>query len=395
MGKKNALKKSDKLIDSLEVRGEYKKPNFLISSKYESSLIENQIQAYSLSHIDHFVLDEKTHTLVDVIKAAELRKLLNGNKGSFYTTLKETANCMTTRNIGFVDPENNTFDFMTVVIRCHYDKGKFIIHYNPYLTDYIQDIKDKYTKLSLKVMMSFTDVIPFRLYEIVKSQCYHVNQVKGKENKYRFRISLPELKLDLGYVKLDKDDTEIINNFIGKKNPDYNLALECAKENKFDAWADFKRYALEPAVKEINNTDSSIHVEFDVVKGGRGGKVIGIIFTVDDYSKGNNVEVEDKEPLTTEEKMAFLLDLDKVFEEPIGIADMMSIAEAANYNLEIIKEKYEMTAGQKIDNLVGWLLSAIKDDYKHVSAIQKAPENCQFEQRKLSLDDIEADLIDN
>ena len=93
--------------------------------------------------------------------------------------------------------------------------------------------------------------------------------------------------------------------------------------------------------------------------------------------------------------MAFLLDLDKVFEEPIGIADMMSIAEAANYNLEIIKEKYEMTAGQKIDNLVGWLLSAIKDDYKHVSAIQKAPENCQFEQRKLSLDDIEADLIDN
>ena len=386
--------KDNSLVQSLEVKEEYKKPNFLISAKYKSTLMENQIQAYSLSHIDHFVIDEKTHALVDVMKAAELRKVLGGNSGSFYKQLAMTADLMTSRNIGFVDPETKSFDFMSIVIKSRYERGKFYLYYNPYLTEYIKDIKNKFTPLSLKVMMSFKDVYSFRLYELIKSQCYFVNQVKDETNRFRFRMSLAELKLDLGIVNVDKNDTALVRELKGKKHPNFDKAIELSNEKKMEKWSDFERYALRPAIKEINTIKSGMHISYDTVRGGRGGKITAIIFTVDMLIEEEQALLNDIKILTDEEKEDFLDDMRDVIEEKIKTKDLRKIAEAANYNLLLIEEKYALSKTQNIDNLVGWLLTSIKEDYKKpISSLKKSKNNWNFEESNTIYD--EELLFDN
>ena len=100
--------------------------------------------------------------------------------------------------------------------------------------------------------------------------------------------------------------------------------------------------------------------------------------------------------LTDAEKIDFLDDLYSLINEHLGFKDYPAIAEAAHYNMDLIKEKYEMAQSQEIDNLAGWLIKALKEDYSMpVKSMKKAPENWKFEQRQMSLDDMEDALIDN
>ena len=66
-------------MDNLsEQNRKYKKSNFIISSKYRSSLVENKIMAISLAYIDKAV--EKDGKIMNSIPAATIKKLL-GKEG--------------------------------------------------------------------------------------------------------------------------------------------------------------------------------------------------------------------------------------------------------------------------------------------------------------------------
>ena len=86
----------------------YPKSNLLISGKYKSTLLENQIMAYSFAHADQFDLGQsERETIKSTIKVSELRKLLGANSGSFYQKLSQTAESMTGRSIGMSTPDMN------------------------------------------------------------------------------------------------------------------------------------------------------------------------------------------------------------------------------------------------------------------------------------------------
>lgn len=394
------------IIDSNEyIRDNtYRKSNILIAAKYQSTLLENKLLAVSLAHSDEFYedVDEKSGkpngVWVSKLKASFIRNILGVKGGSFYQRLSETANLMTTRNFGYVDPEKKTFDYITLVMRARYVSGYLYLYYNPYIKNYLKEVKKNFTEFNLKIMVGFKSEYSFRLYELIKSQCYHINQVPKRENTYMFSFGLSELMFDLGIINADSND--VIPLLRDKQNPDYEKAATKAKARKkllSSDWSEFKRNVLEVAVKEINeNEDINMHLSYNSVsKKGKGKKITNVIFTA---IVGKELlmeeQVEEKiKVLTEEEKEDFLDDLSDTIQEKLRIKDLRAIAEAANYNMTVIEEKYNLSKTQKIDNFVAWMIAAINNDYSPAVSTIKSTKS--FVNRDISYSDIEADLIEN
>ncbi len=75
-----------------------------------------------------------------------------------------------------------------------------------------------------------------------------------------------------------------------------------------------------------------------------------------------------------------------------------AILAAADYNVMLIREKYEMSKTQEIKNLAGWLLDAIKNDYsKPVESKRKTSEKTNsftnFRQREYDFEELEKTLL--
>ena len=116
-------------------RENFTKSNFLISCKYKSSLLENKLMVISLSRADELKKDPENGILYQQIKVSEIKKELGCNGGSFYSNLANAAESMTSKSIGVFDPENKMFDYMSIIIRAHCEKGIFTIEYNPRIAE--------------------------------------------------------------------------------------------------------------------------------------------------------------------------------------------------------------------------------------------------------------------
>ena len=84
----------------------------------------------------------------------------------------------------------------------------------------------------------------------------------------------------------------------------------------------------------------------------------------------------------------------------IGIKskDARAIAEASGFNMDIIKEKYTMAVKQNVDNIVGWLIAAIKNDYKDVQSGKNGRSSSGFngfEQRSYDYEELEKGVLNN
>ena len=64
-------------------------------------------------------------------------------------------------------------------------------------------------------------------------------------------------------------------------SPDYDKAVEAAKEKTFARWGDFKDRVIDVAVNEINSMpEACMNVSYELGKAGRGGKVYEVSFIV-------------------------------------------------------------------------------------------------------------------
>ncbi len=123
------------------------------------------------------------------------------------------------------------------------DSGVIEIKLDNDLKPYLIDLKSNFTKYELIYILNFKSKYSIRLYELFKS--------------YEFTKSF-EIEIDLLQQKLQ-------SNYI--------------------RFIDFKRFVVEPALKEINkNTDLTVTVEY--IKFGRSYKKI--IFHIKNYYKSNN-----------------------------------------------------------------------------------------------------------
>lgn len=378
---------------------EFKKHNMLIGSKYKASLLENKLLTFCLSQIKCEKIDGQ-EVVYSELKASEIRKVLHAKGGSLYDRLEEIALGMSGRTIGMTDPKNHSFDYLAVVIRAKYEDGIFTVKYNPDLKDYIYNIKSNYTNYTIPIMMSFTNNYAFRLYEVLKSSMYKTRTI---------RYSLAELKFVTGAANAELESVRKILK--GQKEPDYTKALNATPEQDYARWTDFKRKAIDPAIKEINEK-SDIIVEYDVLTGGSGGKVVGVDFHVEykDESKNNveqQIETTQGAEISQSEKYALFDDLINYFSQAnngapefrFGLQDLDTICAAANYDKQKIITAYEiMICGKtKVENPVGFMLQAIKSEYQKPEPAKKKNQFNNFPEsefyNQMNLGELEEALL--
>ena len=201
-----------------------------------------------------------------------------------------------------------------------------------------------------------------------------------------------------------------INDDIHKaliRGEDIEKAVE--RSNAIDSFKNtgsFKR-SLDSAIDEINDI-TDIYVEYNDIKEGKGGKIRAICFTVTDKSKLKKIKVksDDVKPQekdntpSGDEIIALMFEIKMEIKEELSINDYRQLLECANYDKNKVLEKYELAKKVKnIDNLMAWMLSAIKNDYKTVETKADKKETNKFnnfQQRKYSdeqLEELEKKLL--
>ncbi|MCQ2508001.1 MAG: RepB family plasmid replication initiator protein [Dorea sp.] len=383
---------------------EYGKSNVLIGAKYKASLLENKLMAISLSRIQawDFIDEGENGGLVCELKASELRDLLDANAGSFYQQLEPVARAMTSRSIGITNPEKNSFEYMAVITNAKYENGTLTIRYNYSLKKYIRNLNSNFTLLSLPTMLSFKGNYSFRLYELLRSRAYYPKGVMRTEDAFKIDFGLAELKLEMGVVNAELDSVRRILN--GNESPDFEKAVEKSPEQTFRTWYELRRRVLLPAVEEINEK-TELTCSFEPKKGGRGNKVYGVTFYVQ-YKKERKAEeviIEEKKELTEDEKIEFYISVREIVPIRLSIKDVRAISEAAEFQLSKIQkacDALEMTR-EKVDNVTGWLITAIKKGYEAKSKSSDAKKEkvektgfSNYDERQYDMDALEKLLVE-
>ena len=87
--------------------------------------------------------------------------------------------------------------------------------------------------------------------------------------------------------------------------------------------------------------------------------------------------------------------LREIINEKLKTKEYKAILEAANNNIELIQEKYELSKKQqKIENLVGWLIKAIEGNYSEPIEKRKKTSFNNIEARQYNYEELERQLLE-
>ena len=357
---------------------EYIKSNFLISAKYKSTLLEARLLAMALNKVscDDVVIDKEGSIIVNM-KAAEIKNKLKSNSGSLYARLDAAAKRMINRSIGITDPINQRFVYINVITTVKYENGTFTIIFNKGLNHFIKNIEKNFSVFSLSMMLSFDSIYTFRIYELLRQKAFTPKGV-ADTGKYQITMDINELLLSLGVVNSEFESVKAI--LLSGDRPNYELAVEKSPEKakSFQTWYEVRRHCIDVAQKEINEK-SDIYFEYEMKKHGQGGKVYAITFYVTKKPNMQDISVEvltEKEAeLSKAEHDNLLLRVIRLIPE-VDFKSAEALLKESNYNLDIIEEKYRYATSviDHIDNMVGWMIAAIKNDYQQPVTRRRTPK---------------------
>lgn len=351
-----------------------KKSNIFISSKYNSTLLENKILALAFSKRERNINPDNTYRIE--IPASEIKMMLGKSKknNSVYAQLAKVADSLTGHKLYFVDEENHRFKITTLVHTATYDNGILTLDFPETVVRLIDNDAFGFTKLPLTVLFKFSSVQSFRIYEHLKSKAYLLER-QGPNQEICVQWGLSELKINCACIDTDEEN---VKKALQSEKPDFDkIVNEIAKTNLYPEWRDFRRVVLETAKREIN-TVSDIHIEYDTVRTHRGGKVIGVIFRVSmnpDYVAGkatweaNRADyMEMANDLDNQNKQMF--EIIKYFKErtdnksvikPAAVKKFLKYAED---DVQLVKDTFDLACQQAaVEDIVAWMVAAIKDRY--------------------------------
>ena len=347
----------------------FKKSNELIGAKYKSTLLENRILALSLSKVNQMraetvtINGENVKVFTSEIKSNELKKQLNISSKNLPTQVKAAYSNMSTRQIG-IENENGEFKYRTLIIGGDYVNGTLKLYYNPLLSGYYKEVSKNYTMMSLGTLLSLKSNHSFRLYELIKKECYTTKAQKKIESDkiiYEVPFEVAELKFSLGVVNSTETAVQKVLNKAGA--PDYEEAVNRAKEKGFEKWAEFRRRCIDPAVKEINGLEE-FKLSYEVEKSGQGGKVQSITFFVEYKNKDNPVAKTKAEAERSQEEIEDFCDrIAELIPVRLKIREYRAISEASGWDFEKILRNYEYSKTKDVEDIVGFMIKAVKEDW--------------------------------
>lgn len=305
--------------------------NEIIKGKQNMSLQEAKLLRLLIIQVVREDKDFKTY----IIKIKDLAKYLNVSNSNLYRDVKNICDLLMSRivKIHTNNPKNPWKTIQWLQLAEYDGKGTLKLMLSNQMQPYILDLCSWFTKYPIKYVLSMNSFYSIRIYELLRMR-NNINRNYKEQD-----ISNIELKLDL-----------------------LKQILDC--ENKFKQIGQFKIKVLEVAVKEINQY-TDMQVSYEYIKESR--KVVGIKFITSNKENPKEQINDNKEEIKTISEIDVFELIEKVEDiiaEPIKTKDLKKILKAANNDIELIKEKYKAAKKQGgIENLVGWLISAINNNY--------------------------------
>ncbi len=361
-------------LENLSVR----KSNELVSAKYKSTLLENQIMAIALTRIEAEAIDGRSQ-LVARLYPGELKRLV-GDPTHIYRTLKSVSSTIIGHGMILEDGKGN-FNAFSIVNNADYVDGVFTVEFNRQLKKHILGLEKNYTTYELSVLTSFKRSSSFRLYELLKREIYKSKPtVNGGRVDVEYRLS--EFRFMVG---LANSDDPTVKNAIGRqgKNIDWDAMYEKLnkKDRKYDTWGELRRNVIIPAQTELEER-SNIRFDYDGLREGR--KIAKVIFHIYPNVPADMSAIDERcEILRKGGKDQFRqLEMPRdQFPEIYAKYENHNGLEKEDIDLLLYKAKYdtkkveraiaEADAQNQIDNYMGWLIGYLKapKEYEKVPVI--------------------------
>ena len=214
--------------------------NQLAEARYELTAREQKLLLYVVSMIEA----EDDALKRYVVNISEFAQLANLDKDHLYQELRELAANL--KRKALIIP--NHYDLLTGrhvdLVTSWFDSamigrngsGYFAVTISPQLRPYLLQVKREFFKFRLINVMQMRSTYAIRLYQWLKRW----------EFRHVIEVSVVDLRVHMGAVGFDEK---------GKRKE--NLAL----------YPDFKRWAIKPAVNEINDhKNSDLRVSFEEIK---------------------------------------------------------------------------------------------------------------------------------
>ncbi|WP_026527434.1 replication initiation protein [Butyrivibrio sp. VCD2006] len=408
MGRKSKqqMEEETSAIESFLSNQHYKKANTLINSKGKSTLLVQKLFAVSIAKAE---LNQDSNTLEANIYGTDLKKIFGVKGGSFYEHIKAAIEPVKSKpsildwRIIYSNDETREIEAINVITDASFKNGVLNVRYNSKITPYLANLQNNYTVLSLAEAVQLNSVYSFRLYEILKAEMDKQRAITKKEGPYYVQYHLTDLKLRLGIIDSQADPAII--SALKKGNPDYDAIERQADKldgaGKLKTFGNFKKFALDKAQKELNET-TSIWFDYEPVKAGRGGKVVSIRFKIDvnprvkDKNNISNDLIQKENAINPARELELMDQVQDIIDEKVKPSEIRSILKVSGYNVDKIKNAYDLYTRQSntVENFVGWMISAIKNNYS-IAGASTRPIVGEYVQSTLSYEDMESELLDN
>jgi plasmid replication initiation protein len=293
----------------------------IIEARFSLTAKQNELLDMLLCEIEN---DEQYQYLISVDK---YKQYYDTDTSNLYRDLKKAAKDFEGKGFRIVNKATSEEIYYSWFSKIHY--------------------KPKKAEIQVNVDLDFKKL----LWEVKKKIYYDIKNTLNFSSAYSQRLYY--------YLKSFEDTGWRIDSI-----EKLQTKLECPPSYK--NFADFKRAVLEVAYNEINAT-SDICFEYETQKTGR--KVTGLKFSIKKKGEEDSILKEvviDKDEKNTDKNTQFINEVRSFIEEPLDNDSILDLLETANFNIGVIKEKYELMKRQNdvVDNIVSWLKKAIKTNYK-------------------------------
>lgn len=316
------------------------RPESIIEARFTLTARQNDILDIIFTKLEN---DDKTDYVIDINL---YKKIYKTNTSNIYRDMEKAVESFEGKGLSLTKANSRGRIYFAWFSKINYvpSEGKIILRMDPELKLLFLDVK-KRIYYNIKYTLNFKSVYSKRIYYYLKS----------------FE--------DTGW-RIDNLDV------LRKK-------LQCPESyNKF---SDFKRFVLNPAFNEINES-SDMDFKYEEIKTGR--KVTKLKFFITPKLIEKNINIS---------STADTDDINKViaiFEEKITSTEARKIMIVAKGNLQIIKEKYDIAKITKnITSIIAWMITAIEKDYQMPKGKQQVSIFNNFEQRTYDYDDLERKLL--
>jgi len=328
--------------------------NKLIEASYSFTVLEQKLIRLLASMITKDDVDLKEYQF----SATDLSKTLNIHKRNIYRELDSVTDKLMARFIKMKNDDTEEFDKFHLIKTAKLRNGILIMKIDEDMKDFYLKL-NWYTKYQLKNIMQFKSTYSFRLYELLK-------QYEGIGSRL---ITIENLR----------------------------IGLDIEKE-QYSKYSNLKQKVINVALNEIN-TKTDIVFDYEEIKTGR--KITSIKFHIK-ANKVNNTAID--EVCATNVIKSFsevnkysiedIKAVQSIFKEEITVDQAKSVLTTAKGDLEIIKEKYTLPRKIDVGNIVGWVIDAIKGNYKAPKGKNNVVGSFNdYEQRKYDFDKLEKDLL--